>query len=64
MKTYTDDNDPFDVLYDSRLDGTANTEFCDCDKMEKKCWWYLPVVLGLIVLAYGLGWVSAAWLIN
>lgn len=43
------------------LEGTANTEFCDCDKIERKCWWYLPVAVGIVVLAYGLGWVSAAW---
>lgn len=59
------------MLYDGKytehieslpLEGTANTEFCDCDKIERSCWWYLPISMGLIVLAYAVGFVSAVWL--
>lgn len=45
-------------------DCSANTEFCDCDKIEKGCWWYLPVSIGFVVLAYAVGFVSAIWLIQ
>lgn len=42
-------------------DGTANTEYCDCDNIEAGCWWYLPISVGLVVFGYALGWVSAIW---
>lgn len=57
-------------LYDGKfvnsipLDGTAETESCDCDKIERGCWWYLPISIGAIVLAYAIGFVSAAILIH
>ena len=53
-------------LYDGKhipslpLEGTANTEFCDCDKIERGCWWYLPASLGLIVLAFTVGYLIGA----
>jgi len=49
-------------LYDGKhipslpLEGTANTEYCDCDKVERGCWWYLPASLVMIVLAFGIGY--------
>ena len=42
------------------LDGTADTEYCDCDKVERKCWWYLPVSVGFVVLALSVGFVIGA----
>lgn len=52
-------------LYDGKfvnslpLDGTADTEYCDCDKVEKGCWWYLPASIGITVLAFAVGFVMA-----
>ena len=54
----------YDGKYVPMLDGTADTEYCDCDKIEKDCWWYLPVSLGSVVLAYALGWISAVLSFN
>lgn len=39
------------------LEGTANTEYCDCDKVENGCWFYLPVSVGMIVLAFAIGFI-------
>lgn len=44
------------------LDGTADID--SCDEIEKGCWWYLPLSMGLIVFAYALGFVTAIWSIQ
>jgi len=53
-----------DCIKSLPLDGTADTEYCDCDKVERDCWWYLPVSIGFVVLAYAIGWVCAIWSIT
>ena len=39
-------------------DGTANTEYCDCDKIEKCRFWYIPVAIGIILISFCVGYIT------